>query len=184
MKRERKSEIVNTLAAKFASVNYFYIVDAEGLTVEEVNDFRRRCFQADVTYQVVKNTFIKRALEQLALEEAVDYVTFKHEVLRGHSGVLCSEDVGSAPAKVIQAFRKEKKLKKPLLKGALVDQELWVGEQHLEALCTLKSKGELISELVGLLRGPMHQVVAALQSSNHRIMGALEALADKTESPD
>ncbi|XWN34733.1 MAG: 50S ribosomal protein L10 [Roseivirga sp.] len=177
MTRKEKNNIVEGLAKQLASNNYFYIINAEGLTVEEVNDFRRRCFQAGLVYQVVKNTLIIKALAKL--ESEVDYTAFNSEVLKGFSGVLFTKDTGSTPAKVIQDFRKQRGIASPLLKGASIDQALFIGEEHLETLSKLKSKTELIGEVIGLLQSPVTRVMASLQSGKHQIAGMVKALSEK-----
>ena len=177
MTRKEKSKVVATLVEKLSSTEYFYIVDAEGLNVEEVDDFRKRCFQAGVIYQVVKNTLISRALSQLDGE--VDHAAFSDTVLRGFSGILLAKDVGNIPAKIIKDFRKQRKLEKPLLKGAVIDKALFIGEEHLDILSQLKSKTELIGELVGLLQSPVMRVVTSLQSGKYQLAGLMEALSMK-----
>ncbi len=177
MTRKEKSKIVATLVEQLALTEYFYIIDAEGLNVEEANDFRRRCFQAGVIYQVVKNTLITKALSQLDSE--VDNFALSDTVLKGFSGILLAKDVGSIPAKVIKDFRKQRKLAKPLLKGAFIDKALFLGEEHLDMLSQLKSKTELLGELVGLLQSPITRVMASLQSSKYQLAGLLEALSVK-----
>lgn len=177
MTRKEKNEIVEALVRQFASTDYFYVIDAGGLSVEEISDFRRRCFHAGVVYQVVKNTLIHKALEKLKSE--VDYSVFNDTVLKGFSGILFAKDVGSTPAKIIQEFRKRRKLANPLLKGASIDQEIFIGEEHLDELSRLKSKTELLGELIGLLQAPMTRVMASLQSGKHQLAGIVKALADK-----
>ena len=177
MTKTEKTTFVKQLAQKLADADYFYIIDATGLTVAEVNDFRRKCFQAGVVYQVAKNTLIGKALE--TLEGDVDYTTFSNAVLKGFSGILFAQEVGNAPAKVIQAFRKQKSLDNPVFKGACIDNALYIGEEHLEALSKLKSKSELIGDVIGLLQGPTQQVMASLQSSSSQLAGILETLSQK-----
>ena len=177
MTRQEKHNIVDGLVERLASNNYFYIVNAEGLTVEEVNDFRRKCFQAGIVYQVVKNTFIIKALEKLAGE--VDYTALNDEVLKGFSGILFAKDIGNTPARVIQDFRKQRGIASPLLKGASIDQALFIGEEHLETLGKLKSKTELIGEIVALLQSPVTRVVTSLQSGKHQLAGMVKALSEK-----
>jgi len=177
MTRKEKNEIVEALAEQLALTDYFYIIDAEGLNVEEVNDFRRRCFQAGVVYQVVKNTLIIKALERL--ESEVDYSTFSDTVLKGFSGILFTKDMGSTPAKIIKDFRKQRRLESPFLKGASIDKELFIGEEHLDALSQLKSKAELIGELIALLNSPITNVIASLQSGKHQLAAMMRALAVK-----
>lgn len=177
MTRKEKSKIIATLVEQLSSTEFFYIVDAEGLNVEEVNDFRRRCFQAGVIYQVVKNTLVIKALNQL--DNKVDSSAFSSAVLKGFSGILLTQDVGSIPAKVIKDFRKQRKLEKPLLKGAFIDKALFIGEKHLDTLSQLKSKTELLGELVGLLQSPITRVMTSLQSGKYQLAGLVEALSMK-----
>lgn len=177
MTRKEKNKVVETLVEQFSSTDYFYIIDAEGLDIEEVNDFRRKCFQVGVVYQVAKNTLINKALEKL--EGEVDYTIFSDEVLKGFSGILFAKEVGSAPAKIIKDFRKQRKLGIPLLKGASIDKELFIGEEHLEALTHIKSKEELLGALMGLLKSPIIRVVASLQSAKQQLAGLMKALAEK-----
>lgn len=175
MTRKEKNEIVDTLALQLASTDYFYIIDAQGLNVEEVNDFRSKCFQAGVVYQVVKNTLISKALAKL--ESEVDYSTFRNTVLKGFSGILFANDIGSTPAKIIKDFRKKRRLASPFLKGASIDKELFIGEEHLDALSQLKSRVELLGELVSLLNSPITNVMASLQSGKHQIAGLMKTLS-------
>ena len=179
MTRQEKTEIVAALAERLASTDHFYIVDAEGLNIEEINDFRRKCFQAGVTYQVVKNTLIQKALEKL--ENEVDYAPFGDKVLKGFSGILFPQEAANIPAKIIQDFRKQRNLQAPLLKGASIDRDLFIGEEHLVTLSNLKSKTELIGELIGLLKAPMTNVMSALQSGKHQLAGVVQTLAAKEQ---
>ena len=177
MTRKEKNKIVDTLVEQLSATTYFYIIDAEGLNVEEINDFRRKCFQAGVAYQVVKNTLINKALEKL--DGGVDYAAFSDTVLQGFSGILFAQDIGSIPAKIIKDFRKQRNLGKPFLKGASIDKELFIGEEHLDTLSQLKSKAELLGELAGLLQSPIMRLMASLQSGSHQLAGLLEALSKK-----
>ncbi len=177
MTRKEKNRVVEALVEQLVSTDYFYVIDAGGLSVEEISDFRRRCFQAGVAYQVVKNTLINKALDKL--ESEVDYSIFIDTVLKGFSGILFAKDVGSTPAKVIKEFRKQRKLENPLLKGASIDKELFIGEEHLDALSKLKSKTELLGELIGLLQSPIIRVMDSLQSGKHQLAGIVKALAEK-----
>lgn len=177
MTRQEKKEVVAGLVKRLASTDYFYIIDAQGLNLEQVNDFRRKCFQDGVSYQVVKNTLIQKALEQL--ETNVDYTDFNDQVLKGFSGILFPLNAANTPAKLIKEFRKEQGASMPLLKGAFVDSDFFIGEEHLETLCNLKSKEELIGEVIGLLQSPAKKVVSALQSGKHQLSGVLQTLAEK-----
>ena len=177
MIRKKKAKIIESLVEKFSASAYFYIIDAAGLTVEEVNDFRRRCFKNGVVYRVVKNTLIKKGLERL--ENDTDYAVFNEQVLKEFSGILISKDAANIPAKIIKAFRKERGKDKPTLKGASIDGELFVGNEHLDTLSKLKSKTELIGEVINLLQSPVMKVIAALQDSKHTLAGILKTLSKK-----
>jgi len=177
MTRQEKHKVVETLVEQFSSTDYFYIIDAGGLNIEEVNDFRRKCFQAGVVYRVAKNTLIRKALEKLDSE--VDYATLGDTVLRGFSGILFAKETGNVPAKIIQDFRKQRKIESPFLKGASIDKELFIGEGHLDALAHIKSKAELLGALMGLLKSPIVRVVASLRSGQQQLAGLVKALAEK-----
>ena len=175
MTRQEKSEIINGLVEQFKAHRYFYVVDAIGLSVKEANDLRRQCSQAGVTYQVAKNTLIAKALEQL--KDEVDYTPFTDKVLRGFSGLLFVQETASTPAKIVQDFRKQKKLDRPILKGASIERDLFIGEEHLETLSKLKSKAELIGEIIVLLQSPITKAITALHSSKDKLAGIIKALA-------
>jgi len=179
MKREDKKVIIDELVEKFTNNNYFYITDASGLTVAEVNNFRKACFDKGVEYRVFKNTLIKKALEQL--DTSADYSAFDESVLKGFSGILFSEESGNLPAKILQDYRK-KGNEKPLLKGASIDSGLFIGDDQLDTLSKLKSKAELIGEVIGLLQSPAKNVVSALQSGGSIIAGLVKTLQEREES--
>lgn len=176
MTKEEKLKVVDELTGKFEDNLNFYITDASGLTVAEVNAFRRLCFEKGVEYRVYKNTLIQKALEKLD----TDYTEFFDKVLKGFSGVIFSKEAGNIPAKVIRDFRKSgSKDDKPMLKGASIDTDLFIGEEHLKMLSELKSKNELIGEIIGLLQSPAKNVVSALQSSEHTIAGLVKTLSER-----
>ena len=177
MTRQEKNKIVTTLVERLDATNYFYIIDAGGLNVEAINDFRRRCFQAGVVYCVVKNALIHKALEKFKSE--VDYTDFRHTVLKGCSGILFAAEKGNVPAHILKDFRKQRGIKSPVLKGASIDQMLFIGEEHLDTLSKLKSKDELLAELIELLKSPVMRVMASLQSGKEKLMGVLKVLADQ-----
>jgi large subunit ribosomal protein L10 len=177
MTRDEKKEIIESLTEKFRENPYFYITDASGFSVARVNAFRRTCYEKGVEYKVYKNTLIQKALENLD----VDYSAFSGEVLKGFSGIIFSKEVGNLPAKVLLDFRKKQGLKepKPLLKGASIDSGLFIGENQLEALSTLKSKNELIGDVIGMLLAPAQNVISALQSGQNTIAGVVKTLSEK-----
>ena len=176
MTRSEKGETIEGLVEKLNAHDYFYIVDATGLSVEKINDFRRRCFKEGVIYQVVKNTLIAKAFEKI--KNGVDYSSFSDTVLKGFSGILFVQEVGSTPAKIVKNFRKQKNLDRPILKGASIDGDLFIGEEHLEALSKLKSRIELIDEIITLLKSPITNVMSAMQGSKYKLAGVMKALAE------
>lgn len=174
MTKEEKGVLIEELKEKFASTTYFYIFDASGMSVASTNKFRRMCFQRGLEYKVVKNSLIKKALESLD----TDYTNFNKAVLKGFSGVIFSNESGSAPAKLLKDFRKEGN-EKPLLKGASIDSSMYIGEQTLDTLTKVKSRLEMIAELVGLLQAPGQRLASALQSGGGKLAGVLKTLSEK-----
>jgi large subunit ribosomal protein L10 len=180
MTREEKALLIEELANKFAQTDYFYIVDASGFTVAQINDLRRACFKAGVEYKVAKNTLIRKALEK---SQKGDLEAFNEKVLKGYSAVMfASEEAASAPAKIIKEYRKKNKAEKPILKGAYIDSDTYIGDAHLETLASLKSKQELLGEIIGLLQSPAQNVISALQGQGQKIAGILKTLEEKAAS--
>lgn len=178
MNREEKAQVIEELVEKFNNNNFFYITDASGLSVAEVNDFRKMCFDKGVEYKVFKNTLIKKALDQVE----TDYSDFENNnVLKGFSGILFSTENGNLPAKVITEYRKKHKGSTPILKGASIDKDLYIGDDHLKALSALKSKEELIGEIISLLQSPVKNVISALQSGEHTLAGIVQTLSEKED---
>jgi large subunit ribosomal protein L10 len=176
MTREEKSQIIEELADKFANHAHFYITDAGGFTVAQINNFRRLCFKNGVEYRVYKNTLIRKALEK---QEGTDFSPL-FKTLHGFSGVIFSKESGNVPAKVIQEFR-VKMAGKPVLKGASVSSDLFVGDENLKMLAELKSKNELIGDIIGLLQSPAKNVISALQSGKHTIAGLVKTLESRAK---
>jgi large subunit ribosomal protein L10 len=170
MTREQKVESIGQLKEQFDNNSYFYIADSSGLTVEQVNRFRGMCFESGIKMQMVKNTLAIKALEQG--EEVKGYAAIL-DAFKGTSAVLFTT-VSNAPAKVIQEFRKDNP--KPILKAAYIDSAVFMGDEQLEALANLKSKEELIGEIIGLLQSPMSNLMSALNSGRNTIGGLLQAL--------
>jgi len=171
MKREEKQEIVQALTEQIKSYGNFYITDTADLTVAKVNGIRRKCNDRGITMQVVKNTLIKKALEAAGVdsEELLG-------VLKGSSTMLFSE-TGNAPAKLIKELRKEGD--KPVLKGAYVDAAVFVGDNQVDALSKLKSKNELIGDIIGLLQSPAKNVISGLQSGGNTLAGLVKTLQER-----
>jgi large subunit ribosomal protein L10 len=181
MNRKEKTTIIQQLAESFKSNDCFYIVDSTKLSVQAINQFRRDCYQAGVTYKVAKNTLILKALDELPNMAEDVYASLRDDVLKGFSGILFFNETASVPAKLVKEFRKQKNSDRPILKGAYVDGELFVGDENLETLSQLKSKQVLIGELISLLQAPMANVLSALQSGKNQLSGILKTLGDKNE---
>lgn len=174
MTREEKTQIIDELADKFANTSYFYIADANGMTVEKTNSFRRLCFERGIEYKVYKNTLIKKALER----QQTDYSSFD-TVLKGFSGVLFSHNNGKEIAKLLKDFYGKDKDPKPVLKGASVDSALFIGANQLDVLVNIKTKNELIGDIVGLLQSPAKNVISGLQGGGNKLAGILKTLSER-----
>jgi large subunit ribosomal protein L10 len=176
MTREEKALIIDDLAKKFGDFKHFYITDATGMSVANVNDFRRMCYNSGIEYGVYKNTLIRKALEK---QPDGDYSPL-FEALKGFSGILFSKEVANAPGKVMRDIR----LKlggKPVLKAASIDTDFYIGDEMLETLADLKSKEELIGEVIALLQSPMKNVISALSSGENKVAGLVEALEKRAK---
>ncbi|WP_347157148.1 50S ribosomal protein L10 [Pontibacter chitinilyticus] len=173
MTREEKEIIVRDLSEKLANTNYFYITDASTMSVAGINAFRRLAFERGIEYKVYKNSLIKKALDTLEAD-----TTALDTVLKGASGILFSAESGNAPAKLIQDFRKRGNAL-PLLKGAFIDAGIYTGDEQLDALTKVKSKAEVIGDVIALLQSPAKNVVSALQSSGGKLAGILKTLSEK-----
>jgi large subunit ribosomal protein L10 len=156
MTREEKSIAIEDLTAQLAGTNVIYVSDISGLNAETTSNLRRACFKAGIKIEVVKNTLLAKAMEA----SANDYGDLP-SVLIGNSAIFIS-DVANAPGKIIKDFRK--KSDKPILKGAYINAEIYIGDNQLDALATIKSKEELIGEIIGLLQSPAQRVISALQN--------------------
>ena len=148
------------------------MADTSELTVEVINNLRRKCFQSGVTLKVVKNTLLEKAMQRV---EGIDYGQLS-EVLAGPTSIMFAE-VGNIPAKIIQEFRK--KNSKPVLKGAFVGEAIFIGDNQLETLANIKSKDELLGEIVGLLQSPAKNVISALKGQGGKIAGILKTLEER-----
>jgi len=172
MNREEKAKYIDDLVAELVSASIFYLADTAELTVEVVNNLRRRCFQSNIKMRVVKNTLLEKALERV---EGKDFGNLK-DTLAGATSIMFSE-VGNAPAKLIQDFRK--KNEKPVLKGAYIDDAVFIGDNQLETLVALKSREELIGDIIGLLQSPAKNVVSGLTGAGSKIAGILKTLEER-----
>lgn len=158
MKREDKTKIIESLVERINANNKIYLADCSSLTVEKINQFRRSCFEKNISMTVVKNSLLKKALEQAADSRLTEMIP----ALKGATAIMFTE-VGNAPAKLIQEFRK--KNDKPILKAAFVEENIYIGDNELAALANIKSKNELIGEVIGLLQSPAKRVLSALQNN-------------------
>ncbi len=177
MTREEKTQVIDELVDKFGKYGYLYFTDATGLSVAQINKFRRLCFDRGISYGVYKNTLIKKALGKLEQ----DYEEFSNKVLKGFTGIIFSEESGNLPAKVIKEFRKGASVDRPLLKGASIDTDLFVGENQLDVLVSLKTKNELIADVILLLQSPAKNVISALQSGTQKLAGIVKTLSDREQ---
>lgn len=173
MTREEKSVVIEELAQQFGAQPNYYFADASGMSVEKTDKFRRACFQRGFEYKVVKNSLIEKALERNDLSDG----SFTGSVLKGFTGIIFSEDP-KAPAKLLKEFSKENN-GLPAFKGAIVDKSYFSGKDQLDVLLTLKTKNELIGEVIGLLQSPIKNVVSGLKSSGSTIAGVLKTLSER-----
>lgn len=177
MTKEDKLSIINDLTEKFKGTTHFYVTDTSGLTVAEINDFRGKCFEKGIEYRVVKNTLIKKALDNLE----ADFTPFYDEgVLKGFSGIMFSDENANSPAKILKEYKKKNKDRNPSLKAASIDYDLFIGAEQLETLSSLKSKQELIGEVIGLLQSPMSNVMGSLMSGHHKLAGIVKTLQERS----
>jgi large subunit ribosomal protein L10 len=154
--------------------NNFYIADISELNAEDTSALRRLCFKREVTLTVVKNTLLRKAMEKADKDLEALY-----DILKGPTSIMFSES-GNAPAKLIKEFRKNSD--KPILKAAYIEETTYVGDEQLEFLATLKSKNELIGDIVGLLQSPVSNVMSALQSGGNTLSGIVKTLSEKSEA--
>ena len=159
MTKQEKNEVIDFLKEKFNQYNNFYITDTESLTVAQVTKLRRVCFDKNVEMRVAKNTLIKKALESVDAEKYAGVFDSLHKV----TALMFSENPKD-PAVIISGFRKDSKGEKPVLKAAFINGDIFVGDNQLKALTSIKTKNELIGEIIGLLQSPIQRVIGALQN--------------------
>jgi large subunit ribosomal protein L10 len=173
MTREEKSLVIEDLTAELANNANIYLTDISGLNAGTTSDLRRACFKANVKLAVIKNTLLEKAMEA----SDRDFGDLP-SVLKGNTSVMYSE-TGNVPAKLIKTFRK--KSDKPLLKGAFIEEAVYIGDDQLDMLVDIKSKEELLGEIVGLLQSPAKNVISALKSSGGTLAGIIKTLSEKSE---
>ena len=176
MTKDQKNEVIELLKGKFSQYNNFYVTDTESLTVAQVGKLRRACFDKKVEMKVAKNTLIKKALESLDNEKYSEVYDSLHKV----TALMFSENP-KEPALIISTFRKENKGEKPVLKAAFIDGSVYAGDNQLQTLATLKSKNDLIGEVISLLQSPAKNVISALNAGN-KLASLIKALETRAQA--
>jgi large subunit ribosomal protein L10 len=172
MTKEEKGKYIDDLAIELKDANVIYLTDTAELTVEAINTLRRKCYQSNIRLKVVKNTLLEKAMDRV---EGKDFGQLK-ETLSGPTSIMFSE-VGNVPAKLIEEFRK--KGAKPVLKGAYINEAIFIGDNQLSMLSSIKSKDEMLGEIIGLLQSPMKNVVSGLTGAGGKIAGILKTLESR-----
>lgn len=176
MTKDQKNEVIELLKDKFSQYNNFYITDTESLTVQQVGKLRRACFDKRVEMKVAKNTLIKKALESLDAERYSGVFDSLHNV----TALMFSENAKD-PALIISTFRKDINKDKPILKAAFIDGDVFAGDNQLKALTTLRSKQDLIGEIIGLLQSPAKTVISALNAGG-KLASLVKALEERAQA--
>ncbi len=171
MRKEEKHDVVLALKETIEEYGNFYITDTANLSVAKVNDIRRKCFESDIKMQVAKNTLIRKAMEA----SGGDYSEM-FDVLKGSSSIMFSKSA-NAPAKLIKLLRKQGD--KPVLKAAYIDSAVFIGDNQLDALVNLKSKEQLVADIIALLQSPAKNVIGALQSGGNKLAGIVKTLQER-----
>ena len=171
MTKQEKAQVIEELTATLADVKNLYLTDIAGLNASQSSDLRRACFKANIKLAVVKNTLLAKAMEA----SDKDFGELQ-DTLKGNTSLMISES-GNAPAKVIKDFRK--KSEKPILKGAFIEEAMYIGDNMIDALVSIKSKEELIGDIITLLQSPAKNVVSSLQSAGGNLSGILKTLSER-----
>jgi large subunit ribosomal protein L10 len=171
MKKEEKQKAIDSLAEQLKNNNHFYLTDISNLNVETTNKLRRLCFKRNIQLQMVKNTLLKKAMEKAEK----DYDSL-YDTLKGSTSIMFAE-AGNAPAKLIKEFRKTSK--RPILKGAFVEETCYLGDNQLDFLVNIKSKNELIGDIIAMLQSPVKNVISALQTGSSTLAGIVKTLSEK-----
>ena len=175
MKKELKAQILESISAQLKETPNFYITNIEGLNAENTSLLRRKCFEKGIKLSVVKNTLFNHVLKESGNEELMSL----GQVLEGNTAIMYTE-VANAPAKLIKDFTKETKLDKPALKGAYVQECAFIGADKLEELASIKSKEELLGDIINMLQSPARNVISALQNGGGQLIaGVLKTLEEK-----
>lgn len=173
MRKEDKQVLIDSMLSELQACPNFYLTDVSDLNAEKTSQLRRQCFNSGIKMLVVKNALFQKAMQQMGK----DYDNL-YDVLKGSTAIMFCE-TGNAPAKLIKNFRKTSD--RPILKGAFIEECCYVGDNMIEALCNIKSKNDLIADVIALLQSPAKNVISALQSGGHKLSGILETLSEKPE---
>ncbi len=176
MTKDQKNEVIEVLKEKFSQYNNFYVTNTEALTVAQVGKLRHICFDKKVEMKVAKNTLIRKALEAIDAEKYAGV----YESLNGVTALMFSENA-KEPAMIISSFRKDNNNEKPVLKAAYIDSDVFIGDNQLETLKTLKSKHDLIGEIIGLLPSPAKNVISALNAGG-KLASLVKALEERAQA--
>ena len=171
MKKGEKIKVIDDLTTRLKETKNLYLTDISGLNASQTSDLRRACYKANVKLSVVKNTMLARAMDA----SEINFGEIK-DILKGNTSLMFSES-GNIPAKVIKDFRK--KIDKPILKAALIEEAIYIGDDQIETLVSIKSREELIGEIIQLLQSPAKNIISALSSGGSNISGVLKTLSER-----
>ena len=174
MTREEKHNAIEVLTERLANSGIFYVADTSKLSAQATSTLRRTCFKQNVQLSIVKNTLLQKAMEKVDGKDLKEM----YDVLAGPTAIMFAE-VGNAPAKIIQEFRKKNRSDRPILKAAYVEEAIYIGDNQLQALVDIKSKEEMVGEVIGLLQSPAKNVLSALQSGGGTIAGLVKTLSER-----
>lgn len=169
--REDKNKLIESIAEKLNEYSHFYLTDISGLNAEQTSGLRRKCYEKDIQMMVVKNTLLRKAFDKI--EGSYDEL---FDTLKGNTSVMFA-NTGNAPAKLIKEFRKGNE--KPILKGAFVEEGLYIGDENLETLISIKSKEEVIGDIITILQSPIKNLISSLESGKNIISGVVKTLSEK-----
>jgi large subunit ribosomal protein L10 len=173
MKKDEKNQFIDTLAEKLSTVNTFYLADISNMNVETSTRLRRLCFKRNIQLKMVKNSLLKKAFEKTGNETFQEF----YGIMKGSTSIMFSE-VANDPAKLIAEFRRTSP--KPILKGAYVQETIFLGDDQLTSLINLKSKNELVAGIIAMLQAPLQNVMSGLQSGGNKLSGIVKTLSEKT----
>ena len=173
MTREEKNNAIVELGVQLAENKNFYLTDISGLTAEKNSDLRRLCFKSDFKIQVIKNTLLRKAMEKNDIDFGQTYGS-----LKGNTAIMFGEST-NASAKIIKEFRKQQE--EPILKSTYIEESFYFGDDQVAVLCSLKSREELIGEIIGLLQSPPKNVISSLQAAGGTLSGILKTLSERSE---